>query len=236
MLKRLLKSIHRDEKGITGLETAIILIAFVVVASVFAYTVLSAGIFSSQKGQEAIYAGLEETRATMSLRGSVLGFTGNLTVGAGANQTLASVSFVLTNTLNGQAVDMSPAWQNSGNETHPTLSATGNMNVAVIAYIDSKQVIGDAAWSTSWIGKNDGDNLLESEEKVVIQVWLLANTGLDDQTFLVGNGTSDPWIDSNVNVLSVYDTFTVEVRPETGASIQIERTLPGKLDMVMDLN
>lgn len=236
MLKRLLKSIHRDEKGITGLETAIILIAFVVVASVFAYTVLSAGIFSSQKGQEAIYAGLEETRATMSLRGSVLGFTGNLTAGTGGNQTLASVSFVLTNTLNGQAVDLSPAWQNSGNETHPTLSATGNMNVAVIAYIDSKQVIGDAAWSISWIGKNDGDNLLESEEKVVIQVWLLANTGSDDQTFILGNGTSDPWIDSNVNVLSVYDTFTVEVRPETGASIQIERTLPGKLDMVMDLN
>ncbi|HUV53535.1 MAG TPA: archaellin/type IV pilin N-terminal domain-containing protein, partial [Dehalococcoidia bacterium] len=40
---------RRDERGITGLETAIILIAFVVVASVFAYTVLSAGIFSSQK-------------------------------------------------------------------------------------------------------------------------------------------------------------------------------------------
>ena len=37
----------RNQRGITGLETAIILIAFVVVASVFAYTVLSAGIFSA---------------------------------------------------------------------------------------------------------------------------------------------------------------------------------------------
>ena len=36
------------ERGITGLETAIILIAFVVVASVFAFTVLSTGIFSSE--------------------------------------------------------------------------------------------------------------------------------------------------------------------------------------------
>jgi flagellin FlaB len=35
----------RGEKGITGLETAIILIAFVVVASVFAYTVLVGGIY-----------------------------------------------------------------------------------------------------------------------------------------------------------------------------------------------
>ena len=31
----------RSERGITGLETAIILIAFVVVASVFAFTILS---------------------------------------------------------------------------------------------------------------------------------------------------------------------------------------------------
>jgi len=236
MLKRLYKSIHRDERGITGLETAIILIAFVVVASVFAYTVLSAGIFSSQKGQEAIYAGLEETRATMSLRGSVLGFTGNLTAGTGANQTMASISFTLTNTLEGQAVDLTPAYANAGNTTHPTLSTTGDSNVAVIAYIDSNQVIGDAAWSIGWIGKNDGDDLLESEEKAVIHVWLLNNTGGDDRTFVLGNGTSDPWIDSNVNVLSTYNTFTVEVRPETGASIQIERTLPGKLDLVMDLN
>ena len=44
MLKR-----FRSEKGITGLETAIILIAFVVVAAVFAYTALSAGLFSTQK-------------------------------------------------------------------------------------------------------------------------------------------------------------------------------------------
>ena len=61
----------RDQRGITGLETAIILIAFVVVASVFAYTVLSAGIFSSEKGKEAVHAGLEQARGSMELVGSV---------------------------------------------------------------------------------------------------------------------------------------------------------------------
>ena len=74
MLKGLNKSLRRDERGITGLETAIILIAFVVVASVFAYTVLSAGIFSSQKGQEAVYSGLAQTRATMEIKGSVFAY------------------------------------------------------------------------------------------------------------------------------------------------------------------
>ena len=37
-----------SQRGITGLETAIILIAFVVVASVFAFTVISTGIFTSE--------------------------------------------------------------------------------------------------------------------------------------------------------------------------------------------
>jgi flagellin FlaB len=47
------------QRGITGLETAIILIAFVVVASVFAFTVLSTGIFSSERSKETVFAGLQ---------------------------------------------------------------------------------------------------------------------------------------------------------------------------------
>ena len=58
--KRYFKNIYTSQKGITGLETAIILIAFVVVAAVFAYTVLSAGLFATQKSQEAVYSGLEK--------------------------------------------------------------------------------------------------------------------------------------------------------------------------------
>ena len=46
MWKKFLKRLRSKEQGITGLETAIILIAFVIVASVFAYVVLSAGLFS----------------------------------------------------------------------------------------------------------------------------------------------------------------------------------------------
>jgi len=73
MPNRFLQRLWREEKGITGLETAIILIAFVVVAAVFAYTVLSAGLFSTQKSQEAVYSGLEEAQSTTELKGAVLG-------------------------------------------------------------------------------------------------------------------------------------------------------------------
>ena len=63
---------RRDERGVTGLETAIILIAFVVVASVFAFTVLSTGIFSSERGKETVFAGLQEARGTIEPKGSLV--------------------------------------------------------------------------------------------------------------------------------------------------------------------
>lgn len=61
----------RRQRGITGLETAIILIAFVVVSSVLAYTVLSVGLFSAQKGKEATHAGLDQAGNSMEIVGQV---------------------------------------------------------------------------------------------------------------------------------------------------------------------
>lgn len=55
----------RDEQAFTGLEAAIVFIAFVVVASVFAYVVLGAGMFASQKSQETMHAGLEEAGSAL---------------------------------------------------------------------------------------------------------------------------------------------------------------------------
>ncbi len=62
----------RQERGVTGLETAIIMIAFVVVASVFAFTVLSSGIFAAERGKETIHAGLKGARSSLEIKGSVV--------------------------------------------------------------------------------------------------------------------------------------------------------------------
>ena len=61
-----------DQRGVTGLETAIVLIAFVVVASVFAFTVLNTGLLSSEQSEAAALGGLRETSATLSIRGKVI--------------------------------------------------------------------------------------------------------------------------------------------------------------------
>jgi flagellin FlaB len=200
MLKGLNKNLRRDERGITGLETAIILIAFVVVASVFAYTVLSAGIFSSQKGQEAVYAGIAETRATMEIKGGVFAY-GNTTTG-----NVTAVSFTLNNALKGQAIDLSPN-PYGGNATH----------VTIISYTDNNQHVADMPWTVAWIGRNTntgGSNLLEQDDQAVVRV---------DLSHLTTNPT-------------IYSTFTIEVKPVTGASLIINRTLPAKIDPVMNLD
>ncbi len=43
-----------SEEAFTGLEAAIVLIAFVVVAAVFSYVILGAGFFTTQKSHEVV--------------------------------------------------------------------------------------------------------------------------------------------------------------------------------------
>ena len=63
---------NKNQSGQAALEAAIILIAFVVVASVFAFAVLSAGTASTEKGEQAIYSGLEGVQSSMEIKGAVI--------------------------------------------------------------------------------------------------------------------------------------------------------------------
>ena len=67
-----MKNIYADDRGITGLETAIILIAFIVVAAVFAFTVMTTGLFSSEKAKTTAQAGIAEASSTFAPKGSIV--------------------------------------------------------------------------------------------------------------------------------------------------------------------
>jgi len=150
MLKKLMQRINKEQKGITGLETAIILIAFVVVAAVFAYTVLSAGLYSTQKSQEAVYSGLEEARSSMELNGGVIAVKGT----TGVDQ----ITFTVMNALSGAPLDF----------TVPPNNPT------VISYLDTNQRSDDLTWTLTKLGSSDTDSMLEADEKFQITV-----TGLE---------------------------------------------------------
>ncbi len=111
-----------DQRGITGLETAIVLIAFVVVSSVFAFAALSTGLFSSDKAKETISAGLAEARGTLELKGSVIA------TGSGSGQTTGTVTkivFQVSNAAAGESIDLTP-----GNTVikYSDINQTVNMN------------------------------------------------------------------------------------------------------------
>ena len=208
----------RSEKGITGLETAIILIAFVVVAAVFAYTALSAGLFSTQKAQEAVYAGLKEARSTLELRGGIIATAG----ATGSAGTIKQISFTVGNVLGGEAIDFtapSAATANTG------LAATDSNNVIVISYIDDDQRFDDLYWTVTKLGKADGDDLLEINEMFQIT--------LGNATTASGGGNL---IDALTTDLTVNKEFTVEIKPPVGAVLNIERTIPAYIDTVMNLH
>ena len=68
------KSPREDERGFTGLEAAIVLTSFVVVAAVFSYVVLNAGFFSSQKAEEVVHTGVEQVTSSFDIAGNIIGF------------------------------------------------------------------------------------------------------------------------------------------------------------------
>src|SRR3954454_14701977 len=70
--KGYLHSALKGEQGITGLETALILIAFVVVATGFAFVVLTTSHSSSERGTETVFPAPAKARGTMEVRGGVI--------------------------------------------------------------------------------------------------------------------------------------------------------------------
>ena len=78
-----LKTLYKDQAGITGLETAIILIAFIVVAAVFAFTIMTTGLFSTEKAKTTAQAGITEASSTFVPKGAVVAKCGLATTTPG---------------------------------------------------------------------------------------------------------------------------------------------------------
>ncbi len=154
-IQRLLNRTARSEQGITGLETAIILIAFVVVATIFAFVVLTTGVFSAERGKETVFAGLEKARGSMELRGGIV------VTATGTTLAVDNIQFAVATTAGGEPVPLNPA---------------GSTNRTVLAYRDDDIVDNDVGFTvTNIVG--DTDTLLEPGELKLIVID--ASTGGD---------------------------------------------------------
>ena len=149
-MRRLTRKIHQNQEGITGLETAIILIAFVIVASVFAYVVLSAGLFSSQKAKEAVYSGMEETRSTVEVKGDVIA------------KMESSVVTELYITVGGRPGNVPVDFTDTSDNN------TGNK--VVISFMDQYQRVNTVNWTMTKLNSTNDDNLLDAYELFLLTV------------------------------------------------------------------
>ena len=149
---KVVKDLLKDQEGMTGLETAIILIAFVTVAAVFGYAVLSAGLFSAERGKETIYAGLNEARSNLELSGSVIAKSDD-------NVNVRSVLFTVKSAIAGNPIDMTPC---------DGTSAAANK--CVISLNTANDYINNVKWTKVAIGAGNGNDLLETGEQFEITI------------------------------------------------------------------
>jgi len=179
----------------TGLETAIILIAFVITAAAFSFVVLNMGFLSAQKTQTVISSGLQESSSSMLFDGDMIA-SFNI---AAPTKVLDGLTFYLRLSQGKEPVDVSDGKMiitYSNPRAHGEIYSTAVANGTVVTL---EQVIGD------------GDNLVEYGER-----WKCIIDFLD-----AGFATAVP----GDGVCQAYDTFRLELRPSTGAVLSIERNV-----------
>jgi flagellin FlaB len=144
-----------NDEAFTGLEAAIVLIAFVVVAAVFSYVMLGAGFFTSQKSQEVVHTSVAQASSSMDVAGSV--------IAKGGSNELNTVSFYLQLTAGGSPADVNKtAYAITTQNKFGVLTIENNTALASIATVGK-------GLNITWT-KGDGDWLLESGEMAQVTI------------------------------------------------------------------
>jgi len=147
------------EEGFTGLEAAIVLIAFVVVAAVFSYVVLGAGFFTTQKAQEVVYTSVDQASSSIEILGDVYGLSSDDT-------NIDKIRFTVGLTAGGSSVDFSQT----------TITFSSAENVSRLERSGDKVVsqgqIASGQWGVMRMANNgtSSDLLLENQEQFTILV------------------------------------------------------------------
>ena len=152
-----MNSLKSNDQGFTGLEAAIVLIAFVVVAAVFSYVVLGAGFFTTQKAQETVHTSVQQASSTLEIVGNVYG--------TGTTAGIERINFTVALAPGGTPVDFSKV----------TLTFSNSSILETLAQVDADYPTGvptAGQWAVTKINNNVGgttyNKLLEPGEQFEI--------------------------------------------------------------------
>jgi flagellin FlaB len=191
-------------EAFTGLEAAIVLIAFVVVAAVFSYVVLGAGFFTTQKAQQVVYSGVQQASSNVIVIGEVYGDAIGTLIPA---PMIHAVTFTIGLAAGGSSVDLNKTVFTYQNRTvlrtidFPVGNATTGPRCDL-----GEPMPGDYQWCIMSSKNDDGDSALERNEQFTIQVNLSRTDGLPPS-----------------------EDFTLTLRPDIGAALPIHKSAPGGL-------
>lgn len=72
-----MRKLLKNKRGIVGIEAAIVLIAFLIVAAALSYVIINMGFYITQKTKETMQSSLDESLGALQLDGLVSGKTNN---------------------------------------------------------------------------------------------------------------------------------------------------------------
>jgi flagellin FlaB len=220
MIKTLMR-FGRNRKAISGLETAIVLISFVIVASAFAYAVLNMGFLATQKSQEVAVGGLQAASAALVIDGPVYAYSTQ----TGATANLTSIIFWLKTASGADSVDLNAnmttvAYENPRG-VWPNIYNSGSQDLVFTVdgtTYTAKYTGGKTAFALSWeVGSG---MLLDRNEKVRVTIDLTAL-----QTSIASAGQ-----------LQKNEEKKIIVKPPKGAILDIVRYAPPEVKTVNDLD
>jgi len=194
----------------TGLETAIILVAFVITAAAFAFVVLNMGFLTAEKAQSVISSGMAEAASAMLTDSGMIAQFSNVT-GDQADICLIKLTFYLKLSQGHEPIDVDD-------------------NVMVATYTSQRghgEIYSTNGTVMTISGVNsDGDSLLETGEKFKVEIDFtkIAHDSLDP--------VASSWSDLYAHP---YEEFRIELRPSAGAVLAIERQIPAVYSTVMTI-
>ena len=209
-----LKNFYADDRGITGLETAIILIAFIVVAAVFAFTVMTTGLFSTEKAKTTAQAGIAEASSTFAPKGAIVA-KGD----SAATPTYVEKVFMQVTLATG-ATDASVDPKDlafiytDDNQRHSMKASTAATDSGIINSVTISKIVG-----------TNPVTLLREGEVAEIEITL---NKTDTKTVA-------PFDCNECTQLGANAQFRIEVIPPAGGSLIIARKTPPGIQKVMNL-
>ncbi len=231
------RSMRKNKKGIVGIEAAIVLIAFVIVAAALAFVALNMGLFTTQKSKEVISRGLGEASSALEVDGAVTGLTDGSKVYA--------VSIPVKVAPGREAVDVSPdkttvrliAASNAFENIHKLVlycKYDESLKAYKLYYASNRSVIENVTTNlelknltnTIW-----GSVLSPLGSGSVPQAVIVIVKNVNDDSVLEYGEKAILLInmkDTNYELLP-YDKVVVEIRPPEGAPLTVERTMPATL-------